>query len=167
LLADVVLDSEADVSQGSKMKKNPGFLSSATLHISNLVFKNLVPDDPALIVQLGSKASIHAALALPSSPIAPGHNQMASVTHFRNWIIACAHVDPRITPARRVQGPRSLAWHHLTHDEHSALYFHRWTVPGWLDQIRAANYPEAVATVLIAVAEGRGSLNLFEAAVFD
>jgi hypothetical protein len=151
----------------SKFRKNPGLLSCDTVHITNLVFKSLIPKDPGVIIQLGDKRHIHAALSLPSSPFGPGHTQEASRTMFRNWIVGRVYADPDITNARRVQGPNSLAWHHLNDSEAFELLFHRLLVPAWLVDIRAANYPQHVAIVLIATGSGRGSSNLAEVGIFD
>lgn len=151
-----------------KIQNDPEFLSGETVHLENLVFKkHLVPDDPALIVQLGSKASIHAALSLPSSPIGPGPTQIASTTLFRNWIIAQVHANPNIPVTRRVQGPNTLAWHHLNDTEHYDILLQRWYFPAWLGEIRAANYAEPVAIVLVATGEGRGRVNLVDGGTFS
>lgn len=45
-------------------------------------------DDPAFVIHYASDAEIHAALAVPGSPVALGGNPAASAASFRTWVVA-------------------------------------------------------------------------------
>ncbi|KAG5188828.1 hypothetical protein JKP88DRAFT_193175 [Tribonema minus] len=135
-------------------------LTADTVHILNTISQELVgEDDPALILQLSDPVSLHAALQLLNTPTAAGHNEVASMSNFKNWLLANAGVAPSM--------PGTLAWHGLDNDavEDIRRRFHKHE---WIHDMHGAGITQRrIAMVLLVAGSGRATKVTEAVSVFE
>ena len=162
------LDPSIEIHASISVKLSSGefVLLPETIEVINLVAYSLEPDDPGLVVQLSVKADIHRALSLLGSPIAPGATQNASVLLFRAWLQNAAQLSPGVTPAHKVPGLYTDAWHHLSDEQADHIVWHSWHSILWSTSIANAIPPLRVADVLKIVPGGVQRTHMYALPIF-
>ncbi|KAH9144948.1 hypothetical protein AeRB84_011121 [Aphanomyces euteiches] len=127
-------------------------LTQETIKLANLVVNEIGEDDLGLFVQINDLNNLHAALALPHSPVAQGADANASLEAFRNWLI-----DGARTVNAGCQVPEnlnvSLAFHHLTSEQAINIAYGQWLQHHWYIEIRNSGFQEFATAFLM---EGTG-----------
>lgn len=106
--------------------------------------ENTTTEDGLIVwVQITNGQNLHAALALPNSPIPQGANVADSEAAFRAWIIAgAANVNPASQfPAN---SPTSLMFHHLSVGDSFDICTGQWLNHAWyFEMLENRRGPEA------------------------
>jgi hypothetical protein len=166
-----------NVSQNSLLHPNircdddlKDILSQSSIELCSQILPTLHKDDPGIIVQIINKSHLHAALALPGTPIAQGANETASEDAFRAWIIAQALAAPGVGPNHQCPpNSVSLAFHHLTEREANSIAYSQWHIVPWVYNIQQQVPALEMPLVLWMTGSGRrGRAEMFKAApVFE
>jgi hypothetical protein len=124
-------------------------LTPKTIELANIVVNEINEEDPGLFVQITNQNNLHAALALPSSPVSQGVNADDSLEAFREWLIERAvHVN------RRSQVPQnsdvSLAFHQLSLDDAVKITNREWMQQRWNVEIQDNGVGEFAIVFLMA-----------------
>ncbi|KAH9102675.1 hypothetical protein AeMF1_020784 [Aphanomyces euteiches] len=103
--------------------------------MANLVVDEIDEDETGLVVQINDQSNLHAALALPSSPVVQGADANASLEAFRDWLI---HGARNVNARSQVpeNSSVSLAFHHLTGPEAVDMTSGQWLKYQWCTEIR-------------------------------
>eukprot|EP00274_Cyanoptyche_gloeocystis_P001541 CAMPEP_0196660172 /NCGR_PEP_ID=MMETSP1086-20130531/38465_1 /TAXON_ID=77921 /ORGANISM="Cyanoptyche gloeocystis , Strain SAG4.97" /LENGTH=163 /DNA_ID=CAMNT_0041994459 /DNA_START=61 /DNA_END=552 /DNA_ORIENTATION=+ len=137
-------------------------LDSETLDLCNSVLPAVTVDDPGLVVQFLNPDDLHAALALPGSPIPPGADPLFSMNAFRAWVIQSALQAPHVGPGNHVPSATlSTAFRHLTEEMANAIVYKSWHLIPWAHQIQQAGLTDRVALVLWLAGTGKGRADMF------
>ncbi|KAH9102672.1 hypothetical protein LEN26_013235 [Aphanomyces euteiches] len=129
-------------------------LTQETIKLANLVVNEIDEDDCGLLVQIHDQNNLHAALALPNSPVIQGADANESLEAFRDWLI---HGARTVNAGSQVpeDSAVSLAFHHLTGGEATKkLTNGQWIQLRWMIEIQDNGLQE-FATVFLLEGIGR------------
>jgi hypothetical protein len=136
------------------------YMDERTIGSLNDIVRKLKPEDPALVVQLGSEQAIHACLQVLHSPVPAGITPQASSTAFRQYLINRAHTV--VSPNQQVGGVTGLVWQELSNAQHIQIMYTAWLNIPWCNELQIAHLGGTVATVYVMTGEGRhrGSVHI-------
>jgi hypothetical protein len=135
-------------------------MDERTIGSLNDIVRELKPEDPALVVQLGSEQAIHASLQVLHSPVPAGITPQDSSTAFRQYLIDRAHTI--VSPNHQVGGVTALVWQELSNIQHIQILNTAWLNIPWCNELLLAHLGGTVATVYVMTGEGRhcGSVHI-------
>ena len=141
LTADIVDHIKVNSSLWNEIKSNGLVLADDTVIMVNNISLHVMPDLPALVIQLGESTHIHQALNLSLSPISQGQDEDSSLLAFREWLLSHAresagfHLESPASGNMKVFGIRGLSC-----GECMDISFNRWLsgLLPWIMQIKAA-----------------------------
>lgn len=135
-------------------------MDDCTIDSLNLIVSKLKPEDPALVIQLGSEQDIHACLQVHHSPVPVGITPEASSTAFRQYLIDRAHTI--VQPTQQVGGATALVWQELSNAQHIQIMYTAWQNIPWCNELQLNGRGGTAATVYVMTGEGRhrGSVHI-------
>lgn len=113
-------------------------------------------DGTGLIVQICDRNQLHAALALPDSPVQQGTDASASTELFCDWLVRSALETPEVDQVAEI----AVAWtkservvvglHHLTLQDANAVVYTQWQRSEWVLAMRASGIKQFALVLCIA-----------------
>lgn len=141
-------------------------LLPATVALANAIIEDITArakphvsvDDggTGLIVQICDRGQLHAALALPGSPVQQGADASASTELFCEWLVRSAletsEVDQvtEIATAWTKREQVAVALHHLTLQDANAIVYTQWQRSEWVLAMRARGIQQFALVLCVA-----------------
>ncbi|GAB9469125.1 hypothetical protein Gpo141_00006413 [Globisporangium polare] len=122
-------------------------------------------DGTGLIVQVCDREQLHAALALPGSPLEQGADASASTELFCDWLVGSALGTPKVDQVTEItmagwtkQEQVVVGLHYLTLQDANAIVYMQWQKSEWVLAMRASGIRPFALVLCIAASGDRVTL---------